>query len=257
MKISVVMPAYNAEQYIKETIDSVRAQTFSDWELLVVDDGSVDNTRKIALDLSAEDRRIRVLCNEMNCGVAKSRNRGVEEANGEWIAFLDSDDLWDAQKLEKQLKLIERHPDAKLTYTASAFISATGNRYSYVLQAKPKIDYKGLLHNNLLSCSSVMVKRDLMLENPFPNGELHEDYAVWLQMLRKLPFAYGVDEPLLIYRLSNASRSGSRVKSGQMIYRAYRHVGYGPISSAWRTVQYLPYSIRKRKAIQQSLAGTK
>ena len=257
VKVSVIMPAYNAERYIKESIESVLAQTYSDWELIIVDDSSQDRTQDIATQFSSKNERIHVLRNETNQGVAKSRNRGVAEATGEWIAFLDSDDIWDTQKLEKQLKLTEIHPDAALTYTSSSFMTATGERYSFILHAEPIFTYKDLLHRNLLSCSSVMAKRNWMLRYPFPSGELHEDYAVWLQMLRELPCAYGVDEPLLIYRLSNTSKSSNRVKSGQMIYRSYRQTGCGVISSVCLTLRYLPYSIGKRKKIYHSAVECK
>ncbi len=249
MRVSVVMPAYNAARTIEETIRSVFGQTYTDWELLVIEDGSTDATPQIVSRLAAEDTRLRVLRNETNRGAAGSRNRGVEEARGEWVAFLDSDDLWRSDKLEKQLALADGRPDAVLTYTASAFMDEAGNRYAYVLEAEPRFAYKELLHRNLLTCSSVMVKRELMLRHPFPDGVLHEDYAVWLQILRETPCAYGVNEPLLVYRLSKGSKSGARVRSGQMIYRSYRHVGYGAAASAWLTLRYLPYSVGKRRKI--------
>lgn len=252
MKTSVVMPAYNAARYIEEAVRSVTAQSVADWELLIIDDCSSDGTAEIAGRLAGEDPRIRVLRNEKNAGAAKSRNRGVAEARGEWVAFLDSDDLWRSDKLEKQLELIDRHPDAALTYTASAFIDENGEAYSYVLHAEPRVTYGRLLHRNLLSCSSVMVKRELMLRHPFPDGELHEDYAVWLALLRELPCAFGVDEPLLVYRLSKTSKSGSRVKSGRMIYGSYREAGYSPAVSVWLALRYLPYSVAKRKRIFNS-----
>lgn len=253
MKVSVVMPAYNAARYIEASIRSVQAQSITDWELLVVVDGSADGTLKIVQRLAEEDARVRVLINGRNLGTAKSRNRGVAEAKGDWIAFLDSDDLWRRDKLEKQLALAEREPGAALLYTACAYMDENGKPYTYILRAKPRFTYRDLLRRNLLSCSSVMVKRELMLRYPMAEGFMHEDYATWLQLLCELPCAYGVDEPLLIYRLSRKSKSGSRVKSGQMIYRSYRYVGYSVPVSVWLTLRYLPYSVNKRRKIYHSM----
>lgn len=252
MKVSIVMPAHNAGRYMEAAARSVTAQSFGDWELLVIDDGSADNTAVLAQSFAEKDDRIRLLRNERNLGAALSRNRGIAAARGEWIAFLDSDDLWMPDKLEKQLALIAKHPDAALTYTASTFIDENGRPYPYIQHAEERTDYQALLRHNLMSCSSVMARRELLLRYPFPSGALHEDYAVWLQMLREIPCAYGLDEPLLRYRLSKASRSGGRVRSAEMIYRTYRHVGYHAAASAWLTLRYLPYSVAKRRGIRRS-----
>ena len=253
--VSVIMPAYNAERYVGAAISSVINQAFRDWELLVVDDCSTDTTAEIAQRFAAEDSRVTVLQNEKNMGVTASRNRAIAQAESEWIAFLDSDDLWREDKLEKQMDLVQTNKDAILTYTASAFMDENGNPYGYVMEAQPKITYRELLCKNLLSCSSVMVRRDWILRYPMSGDGMHEDYASWLQMLRELPCAYGVNEPLLIYRLSKTSKSGSRVKSAKMIYRTYRFVGYNPLTALYFTFRYLPYSVSKRRKIYQSAIG--
>ena len=255
MTVSIVMPAYNAERYIAESIRSVLAQTFADWELLVIDDGSADDTAAIVQRQAAEDERIRFLKNDRNRGVSATRSRGVREARGEWIAFLDSDDLWLPEKLERQLALAEIHPDAALTYTASAFMNTDGKRYSYVLKVPPELSFRGLLRHNYLSCSSVMAKRDLLTRYPFPGDEMHEDLAVWLQILREIPRAYGVNEPLLVYRLSGSSKSASRFKSAVMLYRTYRFVGFDPLRAGAMLLPYTLYSVNKRRKISLSADG--
>ena len=127
--ISIVMPAYNAAGTIRDSIQSIFAQTVKDWELIVIDDGSKDDTTRILEELAAVDKRIRFLKNEKNSGASYTRNRAVALARGEWIAFLDSDDLWRSDKLEKQLALIEKHPNAVICYTASSFIDDKGKSY--------------------------------------------------------------------------------------------------------------------------------
>ena len=247
--VSIVMPAYNAARFIGDAIRSVQAQTVEDWELLVIDDGSRDGTVRLAERLASADSRIRLLKNERNRGVSETRNRGVRKARGEWVAFLDSDDLWREDKLERQLALIEAHPGAALTYTASAFMDEDGKPYDYVLPAREEISYKELLRHNLLSCSSVMARRDVLLRHPFPGDAMHEDYAVWLEILKEVPCACGVNEPLLIYRMYPGSKSGNRLNSARMLYRTYRHAGCGPLRSGAMLLPYTLYSVRKRRRI--------
>jgi len=249
MKVSVVMPAYNAEAYIEAAIRSALRQTWTDFELIVVDDCSQDATADIARRMAGEDGRIILLQNARNSGVSACRNAGVAKARGEWIAFLDSDDLWREDKLEKQLALLDRHPDAVLSYTASAFMDEDGRRYTYTMEAEEETDYETLLRRNLLSCSSVMVKREVMLRHPMGGGQMHEDYAAWLLILRETRCAYGLNEPLLVYRLRRGSKSGGRFRSAKMIYRSYRYVGYPVIQAAALTVRYAKHSLSKRRKI--------
>ena len=248
--VSVIMPAYNAERFIQTAIESVLAQTFQDFELIIVDDCSTDQTNDLICSYALKDARIVALQNAENFGVAATRNYAMSKARGEWIAFLDSDDLWRRDKLEKQMALIKEHPEAIVSYTASSFIDPKGTAYKYVLQAEPQIDYKRLLRMNLMSCSSVVVRRDIMIQFGIISEQMHEDYSTWLNILRKVPYAYGINEPLLIYRLSKNSKSGSRIKSARMIYTSYRYIGYSSIISALLMIRYSFYSIKKHMMIK-------
>ena len=252
MKVSVVMPAYNAEKYIEAAVRSVLGQTWTDFELLIIDDCSQDATAEIAGSLAERDERIILLKNARNAGVSASRNTGVAWASGEWIAFLDSDDLWREDKLERQLEFIRHCPEAALTYTASAFINEEGYAYGYILEAEAEVTYETLLRRNLLSCSSVMVRRELMLRYPMGGDRMHEDYAVWLLILREIRCAYGLNEPLLIYRLRGDSKSGDRRRAAKMMFCSYRHVGYSGFSAGILTLRYAIYSILKRRRITGS-----
>jgi len=241
------MPAYNAEKTVEASINSVKAQTYSNWELIILDDASQDTTLQIVKSAAQGDARIHVVINEHNMGVAATRNAGIAQAKGQWIAFLDSDDLWREDKLEKQLRFAKEN-DAAITYTATSYMDSSGNIFNYVLPAEFKFTYKVLMHRNIMSCSSVIVMRDVMM--PFPQGFIHEDYAVWLQIVRKTECAYGLDEPLLIYRMGEATRSSGRLKSAQMIWGTYREVGYGRVSATFYTLRYAMHSIVKRARIQ-------
>lgn len=255
MKVSVVMPAYNAEKYIEEAIRSVLCQTWSDFELLVIDDGSQDATAEIVRRLADADSRITLLENARNAGVSASRNRGVARARGQWIAFLDSDDLWREDKLEKQLAFLEAREDAALGYTASGFMDGEGRRYGYVMEAREVVTYRRLLRGNLISCSSVMVRRSVMVRHPMGGDRMHEDYSAWLSILRETRCAYGLNEPLLLYRLREGSKSGGRLHSAGLIFRSYRYVGYPAPAAALLTLGYVPHSLSKRRRIRSSGKG--
>lgn len=250
--VTVVMPAYNAEKTIREAVGSVIAQTVKDWELIVIDDGSTDNTVAILTELAGSDSRIRFLQNEKNSGVSYTRNRAVALSKGEWIAFLDSDDIWQPQKLEKQLELLNKYPEMVVCYTASSFIDDKGNPFEYVMEAIEELDYKTLLHKNIMSCSSVMIRSSVMKEIKMPSDKMHEDFFVWLTVLKKYKFAYGVNEPLLVYRLSANSKSSNRLKSAKMLYNCYKAIGCNWLKRHILVFRYTFYSIKKRKKIYSS-----
>ena len=250
--ISIVMPAYNAERYIAPAIQSVLDQPYPHFELIVVNDCSRDRTAEIIQEFAEKDPRIIFLQNEKNSGVCVTRNRAFNEAKGEWIALLDSDDMWRADKLELQLQCLRDNPDACLVYTASAFMDMEGNPFSYQMPVDASVTYNGLLRRNQISCSSVLVKKDLLLKYPMVGDQLHEDYVTWMQILKEIPCAYGINEPLLIYRLSANSRSANRISSAKMLYRSYRYMGYGAVRSAVMVFRYTLYSVNKRRKIFHS-----
>lgn len=244
--VSVVMPAYNCERTLAQAVESVQAQSYANWELLILDDCSRDGTWAQIQSLAARDGRIRPIQNERNSGAGFTRNRGVQLAAGEWIAFLDSDDVWTADKLEKQLLLRSGRPEASLFFTGSGFMRADGSPIDYVLRVPKKIDRRHLLRQNRISCSSVLVRRERMLEHPFPEKkELHEDFAVWLAILKEEPYAYGVDEPLLIYRRSDSSKSGNKRKAAVMNWNTYRFSGLNMPQSAYYMAWYAVKSLIK------------
>lgn len=222
--ISIIMAAYNAEKTIRQAIDSVLKQTYSEWELLVVDDCSQDQTIAIVKDFSLKDSRVRLIQNEQNKGVSYTRWHGLQEAKGAWIAILDSDDAWSPDKLQKQVELQNR-TGAELLFTGSAFMDADGNEIDWYLHAPATITYRQLLKQNLLSNSSALVKKELYEKHYAVGDAMHEDFAIWLGILKEGRKAYGVDEPLLIYRLDQNSKSGNKVKAAIMNWNTYRYVG--------------------------------
>lgn len=220
--ISIIMAAYNAEKTIEQAIRSVLVQSYPHWELIVVNDCSTDNTA--ALVEAFPDSRIRLLHNPVNQGVSLTRAHAVSESHGEWIAILDSDDLWAPTKLEKQIAL-QQQRNANLLFTASDFIDSNNMPIRWILHAPAEIGYRQLLKQNLVSNSSVLVKKSLYLEHQAIGDNMHEDFACWLKILRTGEKAYGIDEPLLTYRISSTSKTGNKLRSAKMNWNTYRTVG--------------------------------
>lgn len=240
--ISVIMPVYNGAATIKQAIDSVYRQNVP-LELLVIDDGSTDQTLEI---LSAYQERpdFHYLKNVQNIGAAASRNRGVHEAHGQYIAFLDADDWWEDQKLQKQLRALENTGDV-LCSTGRDLMTPEGMPTGKYISVKSRLDYKELLKHNSINCSSVLLLRKVALEFPMEHDDSHEDYITWLKVLKKYGHATGINEPCLKYRLSQGGKSRNKLKSAAMTYHVYRYAGYGPLKSACFFVSYALHGIWK------------
>lgn len=248
--ISIIMAAYNAEKTIGQAIKSVIGQTYENWELIVVDDRSTDNTTDIVQKFKDEDARIKLIQNNKNLGVSYTRRVGLTKAEGKWVAVLDSDDAWNNEKLEKQAKL-QRKTQAKLLYTGSAFMDEKGRKMEGTLRVPEKISYKKLLKQNLISNSSALVTKELYEQNYVMADWLHEDFAMWLKILKRGITAYGIDEPLLIYRLDKSSKSGNKLKSAKMNWNTYKYIGIRGIEAVYLMICYVINGILKYLRIQK------
>lgn len=220
--VSVVMPVYNGEKYLNQAIESVLLQRkeISSIELLIVDDASTDSTPEIIKKYQKENPEIRYLRNKTNMGAARSRNYGVEEAKGRWIAFLDADDWWEEGKLIKQLEMLKKKK-ASLCTTARELVNEEGDSLRCIIPVKEEISYKMMLRQNWINCSSVLVLRHIMREFPMLHEDAHEDYITWMKIIQTYGSACGVNEVLLKYRLTGKGKSGSKWKSAQMTWSSY------------------------------------
>lgn len=244
--VSIVMPTYNSGSYIKEAIDSIVNQTYQQWELIIVDDASKDNTKEILA--SYKDKRIKIYNNEVNKGVAYSRNKGISLCLSDIVAFLDSDDIWDKYKLEKQISLYSN--EKQFIFTGSYFIDESGNKNNYELKVPERIDKQELLKHNLISCSSVMINKAFLLKRPFPEvNNIHEDYVTWLQILDNVKYAYGINESLLTYRLRKSSKSFNKLNAAIMNIKAYRYVGLSTTNIIKNMFFYIVNSLKKYEHI--------
>lgn len=217
--VSVILPAYNAEKFIKEAISSVVQQTLRDWELLVIDDCSSDATYDLAREIT--NPRIRVLKNEENIGVAATRNRGIELSRGQYVAFLDSDDAWQPEKLERQLERMAQ-ADAQLCYSSYAIVGADGAKVKADYMVPESIDFEGLLKENVICCSSMLFRADVIRKIQLNTEFYHEDYILGLEILKNGYRAAGCREVLVNWRYLENSRSFDKRKSAQNRWRVYR-----------------------------------
>ena len=243
-RVSVIMPAYRCAGTISESIRSVQAQTLFDWELLIVDDGNRDDTPAVIDSFAKADPRIRVICLPDNGGVANARNVGVRAAVAEWIAFLDSDDMWLPDKLERQLALA-KETGAPLLYTGAACIDEHSEKTGREFKVPASTAYRSQLYGNDIVCSTVLMRRELFLRHPMERSDLHEDYLCWLAALQEGFTAYGIPEPLILYRLSAGSKSGNKLHSAVMTWRTYKHLGFGLAKRLLFFTGYAVHGIRR------------
>ena len=249
--ISIIMAAYNAEKTIEQAINSVSSQTYTNFELLVVNDCSKDRTVELVKDIVAKDSRVRLISNVKNSGVSYTRKHGLEEAKGDWIAILDSDDAWEPEKLEKQI-VLQRRTNADLLFTGSAFMDSEGHPIDWCLHAPKEVTYRQLLKQNVLSNSSALVRKELYAKYYAIGDGMHEDFAIWLSILKEGKKAYGVDEPLLIYRIAKSSKSGNKVKAARMNWNTYRYVGLNLMEAIYYECWYIFNGIRKYRNLRNN-----
>ena len=234
--ISIIVPVYNVEKFIRETMDSVMAQTCAHWELLLVEDGSSDGSVDAITDYmeAKKDPRIRLIRQPFNQGAAKARNRGLQEAAGRYIAYLDSDDLWVPEKLERELAFM-KEKDAAFAFTGYEFADENGMGTGKVVRVPETLTFKQALSNTTIFTTTVMFDTEKipkeLLKMPVIKSE---DTALWWKVLKQGYTAYGLDENLVKYRRAGRSLSSNKLEAVRRIWNLYRRVaGLGVIESAW------------------------
>lgn len=241
--VSVVTPAYNAARFIEETMDSVRAQTYQDWEMIVVDDQSTDKTVELVKQYEQMDSRIQLVQLEQNSGSAIARNTAMDHAKGKYIAFLDSDDRWLPEKLTKQLHFMQEN-DLAFTFTKYIRMHESGELTNGVSRAPVKLGYDDLMKRCVIGCLTVMIDREKIGEERMVNIRTRQDYAFWLTITRKGFNAYGLPEVLAEYRLVADSISSNKIKAAKRNWYVFRKVEKQPLHKAlWYFVHYAVISV--------------
>lgn len=248
--VSVITPTYNAARYIAETIHSVQSQTFPDWEMVIADDGSSDHTIDIVKKEMANDPRIRLIEIHQNGGPANARNLAMAAATGDYLAFLDSDDLWLPQKLERQLGFMEKHQHA-FSYTDYRVMTEDGRRMEVVFRAPPMTKYKTLLKNTRIGTLTVMLDTRKVGRVQMPlNRDCSEDFGLWLSILSKGIHAYGLNEELAVYRKRENSLSSNKLKSARKTWNTYRKIEeINLLRAGWYFAHYSFNAIRKHSRV--------
>jgi teichuronic acid biosynthesis glycosyltransferase TuaG len=226
------MPAYNAGGHLARAIASVRAQTREDWELIIIDDGSTDDTHRIAKRWAVIDPRIVLLDQPLNSGAAQARNRALLAARGRFIAFLDADDEWHPEKLAAQLDFMAEH---KAAFSFTAFWRERAG-HLHLVQAPASVTRACLLRGNRIGCLTVVFDRDRLGLVQMPDLRLRQDYATWLDLLDRTESALGLDMPLATLHQRAGSLSSDKVRAMLATWRVYRLHAH---LSTWQAVQCL------------------
>lgn len=235
--VSIITPAYKAAAYIGETIESVLAQTYPHWEMLIANDCSPDNTAEVVQAYCQRDPRIRLINMPQNGGPAAARNSAIDQAQGRWLAFLDSDDLWLPAKLDDSLTHAH-FTQATIVYTAFRRISADGEQVGELVKVPASLSYHQLLGNTAIATSTVLV--DGSKSGPVVMRKTYyDDFDCWLQILKRGNMAHGLNKDLMRYRVLGQSVSRNKKKSALHVWRAYRDLeNLNVIQSAWYFLQY-------------------
>jgi len=221
-RVSIIMPLYNSAKYIDETIESVTQQTYLDWELIVVDDCSTDDSAERVKKWTEQDERIRIIKLARNSGPAVARNMALENASGRIIAFLDSDDLWHPKKLEIQLKYMCAR-NAAFCFSSYQRLNEDGTQTGRQIKVPSEVTYRQLLKQNVIATLTTIIDRSKtgdfrMLDQGY------DDYILWLTLLKKVGVAHGIQESLADYRIVGGSLSRNKLRSAQWIWYIYQHV---------------------------------
>ena len=247
-KITIVTPAWNSAKYIRETIASVQAQTYQNWEMIIVDDCSTDNTVELVRTIAKKDSRIRLIEQKENQGAAVARNIAVQNSTGRYISYLDSDDRWKLDKLEKQVKFM-LSKGCGFSCTSYEVIDSSGKSLNKIVHMLDKVDYRGFLTNNLLQTVGIMVDAYIVDKHflAMPNIRRRQDAATWMQILKAGFICYGMQEVLAEYRRTPNSLSSNEFKAVIGTWRLYREIERLPfLFSFYCFIRYAFLAVWKR-----------
>ena len=242
--VSVIIPSYKLEKFISKTIESVINQTYSNWEMIIVDDCSPDKSNEIIEKYMQKDNRIKLIKLNKNNGSAVARNTAIKEARGRYIAFLDADDLWLPKKLEKQIEFMKKN-DLSFTYSSYYLIDEEENPLG-VYNTIPEITYESMLKTCSVGCLTAIYDSQKLGKMYMPNILKRQDYGLWLKILKRIGKTKGMLEPLAVYRIRKNSVSSNKLKAAFYQWRVYRDIEkLNFFKSAYYFIHYTWNGIRK------------
>ncbi len=244
--VSIITPCYNSEQFISRTIDSVVNQTYSNFELIIIDDCSNDNTVEIIKSFESKDSRIKLVQLEINSGAAIARNRGLEIAKGRFIAFCDCDDIWFENKLEYQINFMLEKV-IPISFTSYQLINENGESFNKVINAIDRITHLEYLKNTIIGMSTSMIDTSLVKEFRFENIRTRQDTMLWITLLKRGHVAYGIKEVLVKYTVRSNSISANKFKAASKVWDLYYNMEkMGLFKSSYYFIFYVFNAIKKR-----------
>lgn len=239
-KVSIITPTYNSSKFIVSTIDSIINQTYTNWELLITDDCSSDNTSEIIHEYMKNDKRIKIFQLNENSGAGVARNTSIKNAKGRYIAFCDSDDMWKPDKLQKQVGFMLNYGYA-LTYTSYDIIDENGAPKGEI-KARPYVTYSDMLKSDYIGCLTAMYDVKKLGKMYMSIIRKRQDWALWLSILKKIPKAYSIQEKLSIYRYHSKSISSNKIELLNYNWQVYRQIeGFSSISSLLLMIRFIIY----------------
>lgn len=245
-QVSIITPLYNAERFVERHIISVQEQTFTDWEHIIVNDGSTDNGMEIVKRWAKWDNRIVILENKQNEGPAVTRNKAIKVARGRYIAFLDSDDQWYKEKLKIQVHFM-MEKEIPFSFTYYDRISEEGDPLGAMYNIPEKVDYYSTIKNNKIGCLTAMYDTDYFGKVYMPLIQRRQDYALWLHLLRKTKYGYCIPQILSTYTSRTSSISSNKFKLIQYNWRVYHDIeGHSSLKSAYYLISTI-FNRLKRK----------
>lgn len=246
--VSIIVPVYNAEKFIKDTITNILEQTYQNFELIIINDCSKDNSKKIIKEYEKKDKRIKLIENKKNSGAANSRNNGIKNANGRYICFLDADDKWDKDKLEKQVNFMKKKK-CGFSYTSYQFANENCEPTGAKVIVPKKISYKQALKNTTIWTSTVMFDMTMLTkEEIFMPNVKSEDTALWWKLLRtKVSYAYGMQDVFSYYRRTKGTLSSNKFEAIKRVWNLYRkQEKLGLLYSVYNFCWYAFNAVRRR-----------
>ncbi|MCK4679163.1 MAG: glycosyltransferase family 2 protein [Bacteroidales bacterium] len=244
--VSIITPVYNYERYIAEAIESVLAQTYTNWEMIIVDDRSTDDSPEIVKKYAKKDHRIKLIELPENLGAAMARNKALEHAKGRYIAFLDSDDIWDGRKLAKQIAFMQKN-NSPVTFTSYELINENGTRLNHVIHSVKKLSLNDYLKNTIIGFSTAIIDTEQTGSISFMDIKTRSDTQLWITLFKKGFFACGLDEVLVKYRKDHKSLSSNKIKAALQVWRLYYKIeNIGLFRSLYSFLFYGINAIKKR-----------
>ena len=244
--VSIITPSYNNKQFIKETIDSVISQTYENWEMIIVDDKSTDNSVEFIQEFIKDEKRIKLIILNSNIGAAMARNKALDIAQGRYIAFLDSDDIWLPRKLEKQLNFMQEN-NYSFTFSSYTPFSEDGKKEFSLIQVPKELSYSEYCKDTIIGCLTVIIDKNEISEFKMPNIKSSHDMALWLLIMKRGFKAYGLNEALAKYRLVSTSNTAKKYKAILDVWKVYRKIEkLSFLTSFWYFLNYILNAIKKR-----------